>query len=77
MTTGSLKRLATIVQSGLCKTNTVPRPQPSLFFFPGATKLFYLIHYDLISLLHLLGSHVCILMLGHILKCRIDIEANF
>lgn len=32
------KRLATIVQSGLCKTNTVPRPQPSLFYFPGATK---------------------------------------
>ena len=54
MTTGSSKSLATIVQSGLCKTNTILRPQPSLFFFPGATKHSYLIHYDLMSLLHYL-----------------------
>lgn len=52
------------MQSGLCKTNTIPRPQPSLFYFPGATKHSYCIHYDLMSLLH-------------IVICRIDIEADF
>ena len=30
------KYMATIVQSGLCKTNTaIPRPNPALFFYPG------------------------------------------
>lgn len=30
------KWMATIIQSGLCKTNTlIARPNPSLFFFPG------------------------------------------
>jgi aspartyl/asparaginyl beta-hydroxylase (cupin superfamily) len=26
---------ATIIQSGLCRTNAYPRPKPSLFYFPG------------------------------------------
>ena len=30
-----LKSTATIIQSSICKTNTFPRPIPSLFYFPG------------------------------------------
>jgi aspartyl/asparaginyl beta-hydroxylase (cupin superfamily) len=30
-----MKPLATILQSGICITNSFPRPRPSLFFFPG------------------------------------------